>query len=334
MEKEVKDLARRNQTTRLIKDNNSILIFALLLFVCFVFVDGYANGFYNVIVYSSIYGPICIGLGLVMITGNIDLSVGFQAGLAGVTTVLTFNGVYQVTNSNAVLALIVGILAAFVVGALTGLLNGFVVAKVGVSPLIATIATNYLFKGLVFNYAKSSYAPADAEIVKTIAKTKIFGLRWLTPSVILFVLLIALVAFWMYKTRFGNNLYVVGDNPEAAAYSGISVSKTVLTTYVLCGLFAAISGILMVSFDGYAIYTQGNSLSTFPISCCVIGGIKMAGGKGTAIHILLGVMIMRAISTMMSVMFLNTDMVNFITGLLLIVVLVIDRFTSTKTADE
>lgn len=333
MEKEVKDLARRNQTTRLIKDNNSVLILALLLFVCFVFVDGYANGFYNVIVYSSIYGAICIGLGLVMITGNIDLSVGFQAGLAGVITVLMFNGVYQVTNGDAVLALIMGILAAFVVGALTGLLNGFVVAKVGVSPLIATIATNYLFKGLVFNFAKSSYAPADAEIVKTIAKTKIFGLRWLTPSVILFVVIVVLVGLWMYKTRFGNNLYIVGDNPEAAAYSGISVSKTVLTTYVLCGLFAALSGILMVSFDGYAIYTQGNSLSTFPISCVVIGGIKMAGGKGTVVHMLLGVVIMRAISTMMSTMFLSTDMVNFITGLLLIVVLVIDRFTSSKETE-
>lgn len=334
MEKEVKDLTRRKQATRLIKDNNSILIFALLLFVCFVFVDGYTNGFYNVIVYSSIYGPICIGLGLVMITGNIDLSVGFQAGLSGTTMVLMFNAVYAVTNGDALLSLVMGILAAFTVGAITGLLNGFVVAKVGVSPLIATIATNYLFKGIVFNYAKSSYAPTDADIVKTIAKTKIFGLRWLTPSVILFVLLIALVAFWMYKTRFGNNLYIVGDNPEAAAYSGISVSHTVLVTYVLCGLFAAISGILMVSFDGYAIYTQGNSLSSFPISCCVIGGIKMAGGKGTAIHILLGVMIMRAISTMMSVMFLNTDMVNLITGVLLVLVLIIDRFTSSKTADE
>lgn len=334
MEKEVKDLTRRKQATRLIKDNNSILIFALLLFVCFVFVDGYTNGFYNVIVYSSIYGPICIGLGLVMITGNIDLSVGFQAGLSGTTMVLMFNAVYAVTNGDALLSLVMGILAAFTVGAITGLLNGFVVAKIGVSPLIATIATNYLFKGIVFNYAKSSYAPTDADIVKTIAKTKIFGLRWLTPSVILFVLLIALVAFWMYKTRFGNNLYIVGDNPEAAAYSGISVSHTVLVTYVLCGLFAAISGILMVSFDGYAIYTQGNSLSSFPISCCVIGGIKMAGGKGTAIHILLGVMIMRAISTMMSVMFLNTDMVNLITGVLLVLVLIIDRFTSSKTADE
>ena len=90
----------------------------------------------------------------------------------------------------------------------------------------------------------------------------------------------------------------------------------------------------MVSFDGYTIYTQGNSLATFPISCCVIGGIKMSGGKGTALHILIGVVIMRAISTMMSVMFLSTDMVNIITGILLILVLIIDRFTSTKSADE
>ena len=100
------------------------------------------------------------------------------------------------------------------------------------------------------------------------------------------------------------------------------------------GVLAAVSGFLMVSFDGYTIYTQGNSLSTFPISCCVIGGIKMAGGKGTVVHMLLGVLIMRAISTMMSVMFLSTDMVNLITGILLVAVLIIDRLTSTKSADE
>ena len=98
----------------------------------------------------------------------------------------------------------------------------------------------------------------------------------------------------MYKTKFGNRLHVVGDNPEAAAYSGISVSKTVLGH--LCPLRRAGGGVRVphgVQCDGYAIYTQGNSLSTFPISCCVIGGIKMAGGKGTAVHILLGVLIMR-----------------------------------------
>lgn len=310
-----------------------MLILAALLAICFLFVDGYSNGFYNVIVYSSIYGVICLGLGCVMITGNIDLSVGFQAGLAGVTTVLSFNAVYSATGGNSVLALVVGIVVALLTGAATGFINGFVVAKIGVSPLIATIATNYLFKGLVFNFAQSSFAPADADIVKVIAKTKLFGLKWLTPAVIIFVLIVVLLALWMYKTRFGNRLHVVGDNAEAAAYSGIGVSRTVLITYVICGVMAAVSGFMMVSFDGYAIYTQGNSLSTFPISCCVIGGIKMAGGKGTAVHMLIGVIIMRAISTMMSVMFLSTDMVNLITGVLLVAVLIIDRFTSSKTAE-
>lgn len=332
MEKEVK--RSRAQTIRLIKDNNSVLILALLLAACFLFVDGYSNGFYNVIVYSSIYGVICLGLGLVMITGNIDLSVGFQAGFAGVTTVLSFNAVYAATGGNSILSLVISILAAMLTGAVTGLINGVVVAKIGVSPLIATIATNYLFKGLVFNFAQSSFAPTDADTIKLIAKTKIFDLKWLTPSVIIFVLIVILLGLWMYKTRFGSRLRVVGDNPEAASYSGISVSKTVLITYVLCGVLAAISGFLMVSFDGYTIYTQGNSLSTFPISCCVIGGIKMAGGKGTVVHMLLGVVIMRAISTMMSVMFLSTDMVNLITGLLLVAVLIIDRFTSSKSVDD
>ena len=324
--------SRKNQLSRLIKDNNSVLILVLLLFICFVFVDGYTSSFYNVLVYSSIYGAVCIGLGLVMITGNIDLSVGFIAGVCGIATVIAFNAVYAVT-ANPVLSLIVGIVAAFVVGALLGCINGFVIAKIGVSPLIATIATNYIFKGLAFYFAKASYAPADVDIVKKFAKTQLLGQRWLTPAVILFFALIILVALWMYKTRFGNALYIVGDNPEAAAFSGISVSNTVLITYVICGLFAALCGFLMVSYDGYAIYTQGNALATFPISCCVIGGIKMAGGKGTAVHILLGVIIMRAINTMMKVLFLSTDMINLITGVLLIVVLIIDRFTSTKEVE-
>lgn len=328
----MRDNFRRQQTIRLVKDNNSILILALLLVACFLFVDGYKNGFYNVLVYSSIYGAVCIGLGIIMITGNIDLSIGFLAGVCGISTVLAFNAVYTATG-NPVLSLVMGILAALVCGVILGLFNGFVVAKIGVSPLIATIATNYIFKGLAFYFAKASFAPADVNIVKVIAKTQIFGLRWLTPAVILFFIMIAGTFFLMYKTRYGNALYIVGDNPEAAAFSGISVSKTVLIAYVIGGLFAAVCGFLMVSYDGYAIYTQGNALATFPISCCVIGGIKMAGGKGTALHILLGVLIMRAISTMMSVLFLSTDMVNLITGVLLVVVLIIDRFTSTKETE-
>lgn len=323
---------RKKRMVRLFKDNNSVLILVIMLFVAFVFVDGYSSGFYNVIRYTAMYGPVCLGLALVMITGNIDLSAGFQAGLAGVTSVICFNAVYNATG-NAVLSLVVSIIGCLVTGIVTGLINGFFVAKIGVSALIATIAANYAYQGFVFYFAQSSFAPEDADIVKLFANTRIFGLRWFTPAAIAFVLIIAVVFFWMYKTRFGNRLHVVGDNPEAAAYAGISVQKTVWVTYVLCGLLSAVTGFVMVSNAGYAIYTQGNSLSTLTISCCVIGGIKMSGGKGTAIHVLLGVLIMRVISQMMTSLFLPQSWVNLITGALLIAVLIIDRFTSNKAAD-
>lgn len=322
----------KKRMVRLFKDNNSVLILVLILVAAFVVVDGFANGFYNVINYTAMYGPVCLGLGLVMITGNIDLSAGFQAGLAGVTSVIIFNAVYR-ASGNAGLALVICIIGSLLTGVLTGAINGFFVAKVGVSSLIATIAANYAYQGIVFYFAQSSFAPDDADIVKLLAKTKLFGLKWLTPSLIVFLVIVALVFLWMYMTRFGNRLHVVGDNPEAAAFAGISVQNTVWVTYILCGLLSAVCGFIMVSNAGFAIYTQGNSLATLTISCCVIGGIKMSGGKGTAIHVLLGVLIMRVISQMMTALFLPQAWVNLITGVLLIVVLIIDRFTSNKSAD-
>ena len=324
---------KNKQMVRLVKDNNSIIILVVLLLAAFIGVSGFGKGFYNVVNYVAMYGPVCVGLGLVMITGNIDLSAGFQAGLSGVTSVIVFNAVYAATGANSVAALVVSIVGALVTGAVTGVINGFVVAKIGVSPLIATIASNFAYKGIVFYFANSAFKPEDADIIKLMAKTRIGGLKWLTPSFIVFALIVVLVILWMYSTRFGNRLHVVGDNPEAAAFAGISVPKTVWATYIISGVLAAVSGFAMVSNAGYAIYTQGNSLSTLTISCCVIGGIKMTGGKGTAFHVLLGVFIMRVISQIMTSLYLSADMVNLITGILLILVLIIDRFTSTKEVE-
>ena len=334
MEKKINTANKDNkQISRLVKDNNSVLILLALLLVAFTVIDGFSRGFYNVILYSAQYLPIALGLGLVMITGNIDLSVGFQAAMCAMTTVMGFNGVFALTG-NAVVSTFAALFCAVATGAVSSFINGFIITKIGVSPLIATIATNYIFRGLVFNWAKSAITLDDKTIMQGFAKTLRIGeLKWLTPMIFVIILVIAVVFFWMYKTRFGNRLHVVGDNPEAAAYAGISVGNTVLVTYVVCGVLVALTGFLMVCYDGNAIYTQGTALGTFPIACCVVGGIKMQGGKGTAIHVLLGVLIMRTISQMMVSLFLSPDMVNLITGILLIAVLIMDRFTSTKAAD-
>ncbi|MCR4843306.1 MAG: ABC transporter permease [Eubacterium sp.] len=321
------------QWSRFLKDNNSILILVVLLFVAFLGIDGFTGSFYNVLLYSAEFGICCLGLALVMITGNIDLSVGYNAAFSGVVMVTVFNMAYGAGMSSAV-CVVLCLLAALVTGGILGTFNGFIVTKIGVSPLIATIATNYIYQGLVLNYARKSYPTVDKQLLTAIAKYNIFGIKWLTPMVIIFVLFVVGVFFWMYKTGFGNRLHIVGDNPEAAEYAGISVSKTAFVTFILCGVMAGMTGFLMVAFNGSAIYTQGITLGTFPISCCVIGGIKMTGGKGTAVHVMLGILIMRCLSTMMSTMFWSTERVNLVTGVLLILVLIVDRFTSTKSADE
>ncbi len=255
-----------------------------------------------------------------------------MAALCGVTTVYVFNLIFTATGS-VFLAIAGALAAALVVGAICGLLNGFVITKIGVSPLIATIASNYIFKGLVRSTANASYNLADKSFLSVLSKAFTKSAKWLNPMVIVIVLLAAIIFFWMYKTRYGNRLHVVGDNPEAASFAGINVSNTVLVTYIICGLLAAVCGFFMVSYDGYAIYTHGEALSTLPISCCVIGGIKMSGGKGTVIHILIGVLIMEIIEIIMRCLFLQSSTVNLIQGILLIIVLLIDRFTSTKEAE-
>ena len=324
---------------RFLRDNTAVLILLVFLIIGFAVINPisgnarFTKNFYQVFMYAAQYGAVCLGLGLIMIVGNIDLSVGFQAGLCGVTTVIVFNECSAAGGSVA-LSLILGVLAALVCGLLCGLINGVVITKFGVSPLIATIATNYIFKGLVRQFANTSFPLSHPDALQAVARTRIFGWRWLTPMVIIFFVLVALIFLWMYFTRFGSRLHYIGDNPEAAAFAGISVPGTVFVTYLLCGFLCAISGIMMVGWDGYAIYTQGNALSTLPISCCVIGGIKMMGGKGTAIHILLGVLIMLVIQTIMSCLYLSQDMMNLISGLLLIGVLIMDRFTSVKKTDD
>ena len=324
---------------RLLRDNSAvpILIFFLLIGLAVINpISGNARfnkNIYQIFMYAAQYGAVCLGLGLVMITGNIDLSVGFQAGLCGVVTVLVFNNALA-AGCGVAFSLTLGVLAALVCGLLCGLINGVVITRFGVSPLIATIATNYIFKGLVRQFANTSFALADGEALQAVTRTRIFGMRWLTPMVLIFFVLTALIFLWMYYTRFGSRLHYVGDNPEAAAFAGISVPNTVFVTYLLCGVLCAVSGILMVGWDGFAIYTQGNALSTLPISCCVVGGIKMSGGKGTAIHILLGVFIMLVIQIIMSCLYLSQDMMNLISGILLIGVLIMDRFTSVKKEDE
>ena len=310
---------------RFLLSYNSVVILLILCFFGTFFIDGFNNNISTIIFDSSIYGFMAVALGIIMVTGNIDLSVGFQAAGSAVTTVIVLDG----TGS-----LFLAVVSALCVAVLMGCINGFTVVKLGISPLIATIATNYIYKGYVYFFTKTgAYYPQGElrDLLKSsFSRLRFFDLKILSLTIIIFILLIVLFMFLMRKTNFGNAMYIAGDNGEAGVLSGINIKRVSFLAYVVGGFLCGIAGIFLASNSGAAMYTQGEGRDIFAVSACVIGGIKMAGGKGTLLNILLGILIMRVISTGMNLMMIPSSWVDFVSGVLIIFVLVIDRITSIK----
>ena len=311
---------------RLVTDYNAVAIVLLLLILATFVVDGFGGKSINtILVEASYYGFIALGLSLVMITGNIDLSVGYQVCSAAIVLVLTLNATGNI---------IVACLAALVCGALTGTVNGLVVTKIGVNPLIATIATNYIFKGFSYFFTENGSLTPSSDYraaLKAISKAQL-GSSWLTVTFLIFLAVLSLMLFLLYKTRFGNALYISGDNAEAGEFAGLKISRTNFLAFVLCGFFCAVAAIFFTSNSSGVTYTLGEGKDVFAISACVIGGIKMIGGKGTMVNVLAGVLIMRIISKALDMMLLPQQWSNLVSGALLVIILIIDAVSSRKKA--
>ena len=327
MKEENAVIPSKKRFKRLVEDYNSVAIVLLLLIIASFAVDGFnGKSVSTILIQASLYGFVALGLALVMITGNIDLSVGFQLCSAGIICVLVLNA----TGS-----MLLASLAALLVGAVTGSINGLVVTKIGVNPLIATIATNYIYKGFSYYFTENGSLTPTADYknaLKGLAKAELFDSKWLTVTIIIFVVVLALMYFLLYKTRFGNALYITGDNAEAGSFAGINVKRTTFFAFLLCGVFCAAAGILLTSSNSGLTYTLGEGKDVFAISACVIGGIKMTGGKGTMVNVLTGVLIMRIISKALDMMLLPQQWSNFVSGALLIVILLVDSISSRKKA--
>lgn len=323
---ESRNKIRKARAVEAIKDQSAVVILCLLILLSSFFVQGMVGQLDTVLVEASIYGVLAIGLSLVLVTGSIDLSVGFQAAICSIVTVTVYN------KTGGLLS--VSILLAIIVGALMGAFNAFTVVKLGITPLIATIASNYIFQGVVYYFTHNGAYYPEGDLRKALknvlAENRLFDVKALTVTVLIFVALLILLYFLMRKTRVGVSFHIVGDNAEAGQLAGIDTNKIKTIAYILCGACCGLAGVFLASRSGAAIYTQGEGKNIFAISACVIGGIKMAGGKGTMVNVLIGVLIMRFISTVMNQMLIPTAWVDFVSGMLLVVILIVDKFTTAK----
>ncbi|MFC7686706.1 ABC transporter permease [Ureibacillus sp. GCM10028918] len=229
---------------------------------------------------TAILSILALGMMLVLITRGIDLSIGATLALSGMIAA-------QTVSANQGLHPILAILLGTIIGIVCGIIIGFLVSRLGILPIIATLAMMNIFRGLTFTVSDgqwiSSYQMPESFV--SIATSKILGIN----TLIVIAVVIYLIAFYFINhTRTGRQIYAVGSNPDSAKVSGISQTKILMLVYTIMGGLAGLSGVLWVSKFASA---QGDTASGYEltvIAACILGGVSIAGGAGKLSGVILG----------------------------------------------
>lgn len=258
-------------------------------------------------------GACSLGEGLVIMSGEIDLSVGMNGCFAGIMM-----GVAAASwGFGLIFSLVVGIGA----GALIGLINGLLTCRVGLTSWITTLATNFICQGLAVTISDGLTIPITSLNTSGFTRLKPFGLSYLF---FIFIALIVLLDLFIRKTKFGYRMRAVGGNREAAEMAGINVKRVKVIVFVLAGAFAAIGGIFDTLSAAAASSTNGAGREFRAIICVAIGGVSMSGGVGSAYGVGLGVLLFHTLWYCLRILDVDTNMQLVLIGFILILAVLMD----------
>lgn len=305
--------------------------FVLLVVLCIVlailnpsFLDS-AN-LQNLARLIGIYGIFSIGLGLVVITGGIDLSVGSVFALLGVLLSI-FLVEYQLPAAIAVLAVVA-------VTTFLGAVNGFLITKVKIQPFIVTLCGLLFYRGLARFVAddetKGFGAATGFETLQSMATGSLFGIP--TPFIILiFVSLIAWVI--LHRSIFGRYLYAVGRNETAARYSGINSDWVIAGAYILCGLLTGVAGILLAFYtNSISPSSHGNFYELYGIAAAVLGGCSLRGGEGSIVGILIGTALLQVLQNLVNLLGIPSSLNFAVMGAVILIGVLADQLLRQRQA--
>ena len=304
----------------------SSLLFLIALFVLTGIVNPSFFTYSNIINCfnsSCVFMLLAIGISFTIMTGEIDVSVGAVMGLTAAIA-----GVIAQTNGSWLTMLCWAVL----VGAVTGAINGLGVAVLKVPSLIFTLGTNGVLRGIIYIYTGGrTIENFTGDFTRfgnsTVGNTGI-GVFFLMMIVIVAVLAVLL------NTRRGKYFLAVGDNIGGATLVGIPATRVKFIAYVLCGIFAGISGIVFASKYGQITIIAGNGYEMSAVAACVLGGISLSGGLGSVLGAAIGGVIMSSISRLLVFLGFSSDYDNTITGIMLIAIVVIDALTQQRSVEN
>ena len=292
--------------------DNAITIVLLLLVAVFVYNDPSFLSLVNltnILSQASTNVIIALGVAGLIVTQGTDLSAGRMVGLSAVVAASLLQSPDNVSRMYqhlpGILAnqyIIVALIVACIITAFLGFLNGFVIAKLKVTPFITTLGSMIIIYGLSSMYVDRE--PMGAQPIGGLAThyTEFAqgGFRigsLMVPYLVIYATAVTIFMWILWnKTRFGKNLFAVGGNPEAAAVSGVNITKTLLIVYTLAGALYGFAGTLEAARVGSAANNTGNMYELDAIAACVVGGVSFSGGVGKISGVVIGVLMFQVIS--------------------------------------
>lgn len=279
-----------------------------------------AKNFFNITKQIATVGICSVGFCFVLITGGIDLSVGYQISLDIVVTAALMNS-FGVPWAAAC---IVGM----VLGTAIGLINGLIITKTHVAPLIVTLSMMTILKGISYLITGGlAIFKFDDSFVK-LGQGTIAGI--VPISLIFLVVIIIVGVFILNKTVYGRYFYAIGNNVEAAKLSGVNVKRIELMAYGLCGFFTSIGAILLLARLNSAQSSTGDGYEFDCLTACVVGGVSTNGGKGTVLGAIIGCMIVGVLENGLAIMNINEYIQEIIKGLVLLGAVIYDTMSLMK----
>ena len=309
----------RNINFRQILSDNRIFVFIIVLYLIVGTLNpGYVTSGNMKIIFQnlSIEGMVAIGMALLIILGEIDLSVGAIMSLSCCFAI--YLQPYGVAY---------GVLGGIGIGTLAGFVNGVVVVKSNVNSLPITLGMMGVLNGIVFVITESQSVPGKNQAFIKIADTMIGGVNLV---IYIFIALVILFEFILQKGHFGRSIMAVGGNKSAAEYAGLDVNRVRILAFTLMGLLASFAGVMTAARYNIASGHIGSQTALAVITAVLIGGISLSGGEGSIVKAFFGYLFIISLSNAMRLLKFHPDLHSIIIGALLVIILAMDAYSIRK----
>lgn len=295
-----------------------VLIFEIVIFAIAAPAFTNAENIFNILRQVSIVGIMSVGMTMVIISGGLDLSVGAVCGLVGVIVAK-----FMVDGFHPVVAVILGL----IVGLIVGLVNGLLVSVIRVTPLIATLGTMTVCRGLAFLISDGIPVYGFTKAFTVIGQ----GYVGVVPIPVIIMAVVFFVGYIILnRATFGRRIYGVGSSEEVSRLSGVNIAKVKCTPYIISGFLSALTGIILLSRLNSGIPNTGNGYEMDVITAVVLGGVSIKGGEGKLLLVIVGVLIMGVLSNGLVLLGVNIYVQQVLQGVVLIVAITIDCLTQLR----